>query len=265
MKWTLFKADLRSNAFIWMIFMYVLCMYFTIITYMYDPTTTSAMLEMMEMLPSSMVAGLGFDNVASDLTGFVVNFYYGFLVFAFPMIYCIIVSNRLVARMVDNGSFAYLLMSPTSRRTIIVTKGVCFLLSIALMFIVLHLVGVFVCRSFFGDLLNVQVLTRVNISAGLLTMVVGMICFFYSCLFNESKNALAMATTVPLGSLLLNMIGGVSDKSQFLADMSFYSLINTQEILEGSSNIGTNILMIGIIACLFYLSVWIFEKKNLPI
>lgn len=265
MKLALFKVDVKNNITLFVIIMYVMLMYFSVITYMFDPTDTSSWTEMMDMLPEGLMSGFGFDQVSTNLTGFVVNFYYGFLVFVFPMIYCIIVANRLVAKMVDNGSFAYLLMSPTSRRTIIVTKEVFLLASIAMLFMVLHFGGVYVCRTLFGNMLNESILLKVNINAALLTMTVGMICFFYSCYFNESRTALAFSSGVNIVSLLLFILGGVSDKSEILKSFSIFSLLNSTEILEGGGTAAISMLLIAMIAALLVLSVYVFEKKNLSL
>lgn len=265
MKLTLFKVDAKNNITLFTIIVYAMMMYFSVIAYMFDPIDTSSWTEMLDLLPEGLMAGFGFDQVSTNLTGFIVNFYYGFLVFVFPMIYCIIVSNRLVAKMVDNGSFAYLLMSPVSRRTIIITKEFFLLSSIALLFSILHMAGVSVCRMLFGNMLNERVFLMVNINAALLIMTIGMICFFYSCYFNESRMALAFSSGVSIVSLLLFILGGVSEKSEFLKGISIFSLLNSSEILAGGGSIGAVVLLILMIVILLVLSVFVFEKKNLSL
>ncbi len=265
MKPALLKVDIKQNFILFMIIAYVMMMYFSIITYMYNPSDNSSWNEMLDLLPEGLMAGFGFDQMSTSLTGFIVSSYYGFLVFIFPMIYCIIVSNRLVAKMVDDGSFSYLLMSPTSRRTIIITKELFLLGSIALLFLFLHVGGVYVCRMFFGNMLNEAVFLKININAALLTMLVGMICFFYSCFFNESKMALSVSSTVNILSILLFILGGVSEQSEVLKRFSLFSLLNSTEIMEGGGTAGISLLLLGMIALLLVLSVFVFEKKNLSI
>lgn len=265
MKLALFKVDAKNNITLFMIILYGMMMYFSVITYMFDPIDSSSWTEMVDLLPEGLMAGFGFDQVSTNLTGFVVNFYYGFLVFVFPMIYCIIVSNRLVAKMVDNGSFAYLLMSPTSRKTIIITKEIFLLSSIALLFFVLHVGGISVCRMLFGNMLNERVFLMININAALLIMTIGMICFFYSCFFNESRMALAFSSGLSILSLLLFILGGVSDKSEFLKNLSIFSLLNSSEILAGGGSAGATLLLVLMIVILLVASVFVFEKKNLSL
>lgn len=119
MNLTLFKTDMKGNAVLWAIIAYVMMMYFSVMAMMFDPTDTSALDSMLELLPQGLMSSFGFDTVSTNLTSFLADYYYGFLVFVFPMIYCIAASHRLVAKLVDNGSFAYLLMAPVSRRTMI--------------------------------------------------------------------------------------------------------------------------------------------------
>jgi len=265
MSLTLFKADLKGNAVLFMIITYVMMLYFFMIAYMFDPTDTSAMASMIELLPESFMASFGFDSVSTNLTGFLADYYYGFIVFLFPMIYCIVAANKLVAKLVDNGSFAYLLMSPVSRRRIIVTKGIFLLFSVGLLFTLLHVCGGAVCQMLFGDMLNQRIFLRLNINAALLSMFVGMICFFYSCLFDESRLSLTFSAGVNIGFLLLFMLGRASSQAEFLQEMSIYSLLDTKRILEGSGTAGLDGMLVVMILLLFGLSVWVFDRKRLPI
>ena len=264
MNLTLFKADLKGNAILWAIIAYVMMMYFSIMATMFDPTDTSALASMLELLPEGLMSSFGFNSVSTNLTSFLAD-YYGFLVFIFPMIYCILAANRLVAKLVDNGSFAYLLMAPVSRRTIIVTKGVFLLSSIALLFAVLHVGGSAVCRMLFGDMLNQRIFLQLNINAALLAMLVGMICFFYSFYFNESKLSLSCSAGVNIAFLLLFMLGGVSSQSEWMKKLSIFSLLDAKRILEGSGTAGLDLLLVILVLVLFGLSVWVFDRKNLPI
>lgn len=265
MSLTLFKADLKGNALLWAIIAYAMMIYFSVIASMFDPTDTTAIASMLELLPEGLMSAFGFDSVSTNLTGFLADYYYGFIVFIIPLIYCIITANKLVVKLVDNGSFSYLLMAPVSRRRIIVTKGVTLLFSIALLFVLLHAAGGMVCRALFGDMLNRRIFLRLNLNAALLTMLVGMICFFYSCLFNEARLALACSSGVTVGSLLLFVLGGASPKAEFLKDFSLYSLLDTRRILEGSGTAGLEVVLAGLVLLLFGLSVFVFDRKNLPI
>lgn len=265
MSFTLFKMTLKNNFFILAIFCAVMSLYISIMTYMFDPSTSDSLMEMMEMMPSEMIAAMGFDSASSDLTGFLAGFYYGFLVYLFPMVYCIIMGNRLVANMVDNGSFAYLLQTPTSRVQIIVTQAIYFIFSITVLFCVVFSVGVFMSNTMYPDMLNLKLYSKMHFTAMLLTICIGMICFFYSCLFNESKNSLSLGAGLPIAFLLLYLIGGSSSDAEIYMNMSIYSLYDATEIIRTGEVLWTNILFISISTILLISSVIIFNKKRLPL
>lgn len=262
---TLFRLNIKNNSVLLLIFCCVLCLYLGEIIYIFDPTSSQAMNEMLDMMPADLMAAFGYDQIGSTLTNFLAGFYYGFLVFAFPMVYYIILSNRLVCKLVDNGAFCYLLQTPASRRKIIFTQGVYLLSSIALLFLVVYVMGTYMAGVLFPGLLDVAAFTRLHVSTTLLTMALAMVCFFYSCLFNETRYSLAFGAGIPLAFLLLNMIGGVSDDTEIFKDLSLFSLLDATSIVENGNTTGINILFLFMIVILFAASVLVFDKKRLPL
>ncbi len=265
MSFTLFKLNVKNNSILLLIFVFVLCLYLGEIMYMFDPTSTKAMMDMMNMMPSDLIAAFGYDQIGSTLTTFIAGFYYGFLVFAFPMVYYVILANRLVCKLVDSGAFCYLLQTPTSRKKIIVTQGVYLLFSIAVLFGIVYAVGLWAAGAMFPGLLDVAAFTRLHVSTTLMTMALAMVCFFYSCFFNETKLSLAFGTGIPLAFLLFNMIGGVSENAEVFKDMSLFSLLDATAIVENGDTTGINLLFLAMIVILFVSSVFVFDKKRLPL
>jgi len=116
---SLFKATIKSNWVVFLIFFAVLLMYMVIMLGMYDPETMDAMNLYVEALPQGMMEAFGYDIPVTNLITFMAVYFYGFLVIMFPLIYCIILANRLVAVLVDRGSMAYLLATPNTRAKIV--------------------------------------------------------------------------------------------------------------------------------------------------
>ena len=103
-----FKSLIKRNWLLLVIFIAVLTMYMSVMISMYDPEDMEALTAMTKMLPPEMMSAMGFSSLVTDLTGFLASWLYGLLMLGFPLVYCIILGNRLVAKMVDNSSFAYL-------------------------------------------------------------------------------------------------------------------------------------------------------------
>lgn len=265
MNLTLFKLNIKNNSGLMLIFLGVLSMYMVIMMYMFDPLATESMNAMMASLPPEMVSAFGFDSAGSTLISFMAGFYYSFLIFMFPMVYYIILSNKLVAKMVDSGSMAYLLQTPVSRKKIIFTQGIYLLFSIGMLFTLLFGVGMLASNTMFPGMMDVDIFFKLHFSAMLLTMASAMISFFYSCLFNESRKSLAFGAGIPITFILLMMIGDVSDKGEFFSNLSLFSLLDAIAISQNGSVLGINILFVCIIVILFGASIIIFDKKRLPI
>lgn len=266
MSLALLLKDLKNNIILLLVFVIVMSIYLSVIIYMYDPNGAGALIDMLSMLPISLVNALGFSTVDAGLAGFIASLYYGFLIYLFPMVYCIILGNRLVAKWVYDGSFACLLSTPNSRLKIIFTQGLYMLLSIMFLFIILYFVGITVSESLFKGILDVSLFSKLNLCACLLTMTIGMICFFFSCVFNDTNLSLSFGAGIPILFFLLNMLGGISQRLVFLKNFSLYSLFNGLSIVKGEANIGLICtVFIVMILLLFAGSLAIFQYKRLPI
>ena len=265
MNFTLFKTNMKRNWVLLIIFFAVLTMYLTAMISMFNPDDMQAILDMVKLFPENLMKAMGFDTLAITLTGYLASWLYGLLMLGFPMVYCIILGNRLVAKMVDNGSFAYLLSTPNSRVKIIVTQGVYALISIVVLFAAIFGLGVLVSNASYPGLLDVPAFFKLNITTMLVNMTVLMISFFFSCLFNDTKNALGFGAGLPILFLLMNMISGASDKAEVFKNFTIYGLYDPVKLVNGTAVWGADLFYILLTAALFAAGVLIFNKKQLPL
>ena len=117
----LYKRELKGSVKLLLILGAIITMYVSIIISMYDP-------EMMKMLDSfaeampELMAAVGMRANAANLLGFMVSYLYGFILLLFPMLFCILRGNSLVARYVEKGSMVSLVAAPIKRRAIVLTQ-----------------------------------------------------------------------------------------------------------------------------------------------
>lgn len=265
MSWTLFKMTMRKNWPLLLIFFAVIAMYITVMISMYNPDDEKLLASMLEMFPEELMNAMGFGDVVNGLTEYLASWLYGMLVFAFPMVYCIILGNRLVAKMVDNSSFAYLLSTPNSRAKIILTQGVYALTSIFILFIALFGLGVVASEISFPKLLDINGFLKLNLMTMLLNMLAMMICFFFSCLFNETRFSLGSGGGFLIISFLMNMLGSANEKLVVLKKLSIYGLYEPVGIIRGEPYIAIYFLYFAFSLLLFIAGVLIFNRKNLPL
>ena len=154
MSMVLLKTTLRKNWMLMLIFFGVLLMYLTVMIAMFDPEDMNALNEMIAIFPEELMKAMGFSSLVTDLTAYLASWLYGMLMTALPVVYCIILGNRLVAKMVDNGSFAYLLSTPVSRSAIIITQGFYAILSLFVLFAATAGSGILISEMAFPGLLD---------------------------------------------------------------------------------------------------------------
>lgn len=261
----LFKTTFKRNWLLLVIFFGVLTMYMGVMISMFNPDSMQELADMLALFPAEVQNALGFSSTVSSLTSYLASWLYGMLMFGFPMVYCIILGGRLVAKMVDNGSFAYLLSTPNSRAKIIVTQGLYALLSLVVLFAALYGVGVGICSAAFPGVLDEAEFLRLNLTTLLVNMTVMMVCFFFSCLFSDAKWAVGLGAGVPIVFLLMNMLGGAAHDAEVLKDASIYGFYDPVELVAGGEVWGPNTIYLCAIAVLFVAAVLIFRKKRLPL
>ncbi len=265
MSLTLLKLTWKQNWKLLLIFFAVLTLYMTVMIVMFNPDDMEDIMAMIDLFPKDLMNAMGFSQAVTDLTGYLASWLYGLLMLGFPMVYCIILGNKLVAKMVDNGSFSYLLSTPKSRTSIVMTQGFYALASITVLFAAVWAVGYLFSEAMLPGLLDIQAFTRLNVTTLLVNMTVIMIAFFASCLFNETKYSMGFGAGLPIAFLLVNMIAGTSPDAEFLKNFSIYGWYDPVEIVRDSQVLGIDLIYIGIILALYAGSILVFRKKQLPL
>lgn len=262
----LFKQTLKSNYRFFIIFLMILTMYYSVIITMYDPVNVESMQLLLQSLPKEVVNAMNFNLIGTTFTGFLASYLYGFLIIIFPMIYIIILSNRMIAKHIDSGSMAYLLATPNSRKKVVMTQMIYLVTSIILLMVSLSLLAYIISEIAFPGLIDINLFILLNLGALLLHLAIGSIAFLCSCIFNDSKDSLAFGAGIPILFFLIQMLGNVGEKLAFLKNFTLFSLYNPERILEGSASLPITFSALFLIAVILYaLGIIIFNKKDLPI
>jgi ABC-2 type transport system permease protein len=261
---SLFKATTRSNWVVFLIFFAVLLMYMVIMLGMYDPETMDAMNLYVEALPQGMMEAFGYDIPVTNLITFMAVYFYGFLVIMFPLIYCIILANRLVAVLVDRGSMAYLLATPNTRAKIVATQGFYLAFSVSLLLALTAAVGIAFSEMMFPGEMDIPAFIKLNLVTIILTLAISSICFFFSCVFNESKFSLAFGGGIPILFFIINMLRNIGGNNEWLKYLTLYSLYDANAIVTGQQELISVIPPFAAVTIVLYsLGIIIFSRRNL--
>ncbi len=263
MSWPLFKSNIKTNRTIWIIITLIFIFYFSTIGSVYDPQGSQELDDMMKIMPKELVDAFGFNTIGNTLLTMLASFMYGILLFLFPLIISIVVNHRLLARHIDRGSMAYLLATPNSRKKVAFTQALFSLTSITAFFVLITIFGILICEGMFPGELEIGKFIFLNFYALLMYFAIGGIGFFASCIATESKHSLGLGIGIPVGFLVLQMMGN-SIKSSWIGNLSMYALFDPNKLVEGDSFIYIGMIAFILIAATLYtVGIAIFNKRDL--
>ena len=263
----LFKQDLKSNYKILLIFMGVVAMYSVIMVSMFSMFSgeNSVLTEMIRQMPE-IAKAFGFDVSATVLTGYLASYLYGMILLMFPMIYTIILSNRLVARHVDKGSMAYLLATPNTRKKIVITQALFSALSLFVLVLFATVLLIIASAISYPGELEIGSFLLLNLGLYFLHLAIAGICFFASCISNESKTALGISAAAAIGFYLLQMIANMGGNFEWLKYLTLFTLFQASEIAGGSvSAFFPSLILFGVGIAFYVAGISVFTKRDLSL
>lgn len=261
----LFKRNMLYTSKIGIVFIAILTMYTTMITYMFDPAMAEMLVKYQEMMPGLMAA-VGMTGSTGTLIAFINTYLYGFIMLIIPMVFEIILINKFIMRYVDNGSMACLLSTPNTRLKIIITQLASIILSVALLITIITGIGLLSSALMFPGDLDIGKYLQLNLSIFLLHMIISSIGFLAACFFNESKGFFALGAGLPILFYLIHMISNAGDKFKDLKYCTIFTLFPGDKIVEGANGVfSLNTAMAVMAAVLFIVGVIKFKKKDLCI
>ncbi|MDP4094031.1 MAG: ABC transporter permease subunit [Bacillota bacterium] len=260
----LLKREMKASNKLLIIFIYILTIYILSMVFLYDPQKSSIMDDMAKSMPGvmkafGMVAGTG------SLVGFIASYLYGFIILMFPIVFIIILANKLVAGYVDRGSMAYLLATPNKRVKLALTQALCLWVNIV-MLTAYATIALIICSALLHPgLLNIGKAIMLNLILMVLHLAVSGICFFASCISNDTKRSFTIGAGVPIIFYLIQAVANMGGKLADLKYFTLYSLFSPNDIIAGKSQIA-QVLVLAVVAVVFYaLGIFIFSKKDVPV
>lgn len=261
----LFRRETKANWKLLIIFIAVLTMYGAMIVSMFDPKLGESLNAMAESMPQ-LFAAFGMNEAGATITQFISNYLYGFLLLLFPLVFIIILSNRLIARYVDSGSMAYLLATPNKRVKIALTQVVFLFVCVICLVLYVTILLIISSEAMFPGELDIPRFLMLNTGLlGLLTFLSGL-CFCSSAVFNDTKKSNGVGAGLTIAFVLIQMLSNAGEKFESLKYATPLTLFNADGILSGESGATLSFLLLYAAGILFFiLGVAVFSKKDLHI
>jgi len=263
--WTLYKRGIQGSWKMLLIFAAVITMYFAVIVSMFDPALGSALNEFAKAMPELM-AIVGMNPASAELVSFMEAYLYGFIMLVFPMLFCILSANKLIARHVDRGSMTYLLSAPVKRETVAFTQMKVMVTGLFALVLYATMLGIVNCEISFPGELDIGKFILLNIGVLCLQLFISGICFLCSCIFNDSKYAVGVGAGIPALGFIVQMMANAGKDLENAKYATFFTLFNSDGIIAGEPSAiwGMVVLFAGAVA-LFGTAIVVFSKKDLHI
>ncbi|ASS76461.1 hypothetical protein CIG75_16840 [Tumebacillus algifaecis] len=256
----IFKQTFKANFKLWLIFTVIMTLLHIALIAVFDQSTIIDMSGMVKDTPLANLLG------EATFLGMLASTFYGIHGVLLPIVFIIMTANSLIASQVDRGSMAYLLSTPTKRSTVVRTQATYLIASLIIMFLIITLVGLSSIQIFQGDVdINEKDYLMLNLGLFLLMFATSGISFFFSCVFNLSKNSLAWGAGIPMAFFLLHLMGDVDSSLEGLKYVSMNTLFDTHAILNGG-NYAVQFAALAVIGIVLYvLGIRVFKQKDLPL
>ena len=214
-----------------------------------------------------------------DMYGLIIgSIFYRIAGLLLPMVFIIMTANGLLAGQVDSGSMAYVLSTPTKRRTVTVTQLAYLVFALFSMFAMLTVFSVIAVAIAGGNnfAINYSEILLLNAGAFLTMFAIAGFCFMCSALFNRTKHSLSIGGGLTIFSLVCTILGlfgsTVVPSAMRISSMDFFNYLSiitffdTVSILNGTlSYLWKFGVLLGIGIVCIIIGVFRFDKKDLPL
>jgi|SRR5680860_581588 len=223
--------------------------------------------EIAESIPSAVktVFGVPENARADSFEAFISGQFFARIWVMLMALYGIETANALLAKMVDEGSLAFLLSTPVSRSEILSTQtGV--LLSTNAILVAATIVGLYIGTFCSGIKIHHWRYLRFAVLGLSFFSLIEIYSLFFSAWFVEEERTITYAAGLTLVFYGLDIAGGLSDKFSWLKHFSLFQWFQPQEVLEGTKDPAWSIIGFGVVsAILWFLTNKVFETKDLAI
>jgi len=176
---------------------------------------------------------------------------------------------RLVVSYVDRGAMSSLLSTPNSRTKVVGTQAAYLVANLAVMAVVLTSVAVAFCAAVHPGLLDLEAFVKLNFAVFLLSVALGAITFFFSCVFNEARTAIGVSAAILVGFFVVSVIARIGHGEGvygIIGHFSIYHLLKSREIINGQANLWLNNGLLALISAAgIGGGLYILSRKDLPL
>lgn len=180
-------------------------------------------------------------------------------------LYGIKAANDLLSKLLDEGSLVFPLSTPVSRINILTTQTAVLLSSNATL-VAVTMMGLFVGTFWFRIRIRYSRYLNLGALAVAFFSLISSYSFLFAAWSEDGEKASAYAYGLTFAFYALDVIGGLSNKSAWVGNLSIFKFFKPQEVLEGTMDPFDGIVGLSAgSAIITAIAIIIFNSRDLPL
>lgn len=233
------------------------------ITSMFSPET-ARMLEDLKAAMPELYDAFGMGNDTSTLTGFLLNYLYGFLFTLGPLALTLLAVSRSAVRPAATGELANVLASPHSKSSVAASIAAAVIASVLAATAISGLAAVIAAEALFPGVLDLAAMARVNLGLLAFQLFMAGICLLSALALRRPSAALWAGGGLCLAEYLVQMVAQISGTESWGRFLTFFSLFDPYALAASDAGaIGAAVCLALLGAALTAGAVAAFSRRDL--
>lgn len=224
--------------------------------------------EMIQALPEGLASAFGFSGGFGSVDSFISGEFYGLILLILLGVFVVQTANSLLAKLVDQGSMAYLLAVPTTRAKVIWAQAAIMTTGLLLIQAITTAAGFAGYAWLIGSdyAFDTAAFCRINLMAFLLFFAMGGLAFLISAVCNDEKRATGISGVLVFVFYTLDLLGKIASKLDWMRSLTPFSLYRPSEIAAGQTGVLVPALVLAAIGIVcFSAAAVLFGRRDLPL
>lgn len=232
MIWAVFEREFRGSLGALVAVSSSLACCAVAIAGMFSPETAQMLGDLKTMMPE-LYDAFGMGNDTSTLTGFLLNYLYGFLFTLGPLALTLLAVNRSAVRPIATGELANVLASPHPKRSVAASIAAAIIASTLAAAAVSGLSAIVASEILFPGELDLAAMARVNL--GLLAFQIFMVgaCLLSAFSLRRPAAALWAGGGFCLAEYLVQMVAQIAGAESWGRFLTFFTLFDPYALAGG--------------------------------
>lgn len=231
-----------------------------------DVTMLEDMKQMMETLPSWMMAAFGVDDMAYMATpeGYIAVQFFSYALLMFS-VYAVTLGLSITSGDEDRGALDMVLSTPLPRWRLIIEKMIVYSALIIGVILIAYLwlwLGVVMTPALTVDMNKLFAATLNTIPASLMVLAMTM---FIGALIPRRGIAMVLASVFVAASYLFQMIGSAAEGAlaDALSGVSYFNYSDGIGMLQNGVSITDTLLLVAVGLVATFAGLWLFQRRDI--